>query len=155
MSEVEITWVDSRRFVATDSTNHSVVLSTVSDGRGMKPSDLLLIALGSCMGVDVVGILEKKRQQVTGINIRVSGEQDADPPWTFRRIQVQFTIRGRNLSERAIAQAIELSENKYCSVRATIGDVAEVTSAFAIVEEERGADGSILEPSLETLLTPR
>ena len=80
MGQVQVTWVQNEQFVGTDSTKHSIVLSTGGEGTGSKPSDLLLIALGACSSVDVVGILNKKRQKFTGLQIQVSGEQDADPP---------------------------------------------------------------------------
>ena len=135
MGQVEVTWVQNEQFVGMDSTKHSIVLSTASEGTGSKPSELLLIALGACSGVDVVGILNKKRQKYTGLQIKVSGDQDADPPWTFRKIHVEYVVRGRGLSDKAVQQAIELSENKYCSVAATIRGVAEITSSYQIVEE--------------------
>ena len=135
MSEVQITWVQNEQFVGTDSTNHSIVLSTGKDGTGSKPSDLLLVALGACSGVDVVGILVKKRQAFTGLQIKVSGQQDADPPWTFRKIHIDYIVRGKGISEKAVQQAIELSEDKYCSVAATLRGVAEITSSFQIVED--------------------
>jgi len=134
MSEVQITWVQNEQFVGTDSTNHSIVLSTGKDGTGSKPSDLLLVALGACSGVDVVGILVKKRQNFTGLQIKVSAQQDADPPWTFRKIHIDYIVRGKGISEKAVQQAIELSEDKYCSVAATLRGVAEITSSFQIVE---------------------
>jgi putative redox protein len=135
MGQVQVTWVQNEQFVGMDSTKHSIVLSTAGEGTGSKPSDLLLIALGACSGVDVVGILNKKRQKFSGLQIKVSGEQDADPPWTFRKIHVEYVVRGRGLSEKAVQQAIELSQDKYCSVAATIRGVAEITSSFHIVEE--------------------
>jgi putative redox protein len=135
MGQVQVTWVQNEQFVGMDSTKHSIVLSTSSEGTGSKPSDLLLIALGACSGVDVVGILNKKRQKFSGLQIKVSGEQDADPPWTFRKIHVEYVVRGRGLSEKAVQQAIELSETKYCSVAATVRGVAEITSSYQIVEE--------------------
>jgi putative redox protein len=135
MGQVEVTWVQNEQFVATDSTKHSIVLSTGHEGTGSKPSDLLLIALGACSAVDVVNILNKKRQKLTGLQVHVSGEQDADPPWTFRKIHVEYVVRGKGLSEKAVQQAIELSEDKYCSVAATVRGVAEITSSFQIVEE--------------------
>ena len=135
MGQVQVTWVQNEQFVGMDSTQHSIVLSTANEGTGSKPSDLLLIALGACSGVDVVGILNKKRLKFTGLQIKVSGEQDADPPWTFRKIHVEYVVRGKGLSEKAVQQAIELSEDKYCSVAATIRGVAEITSSFQIVEE--------------------
>jgi putative redox protein len=135
MGQVEVMWVQNEQFVATDSTKHSIVLSTSHEGTGSKPSDLLLIALGACSAVDVVNILNKKRQKLTGLQVHVSGEQDADPPWTFRKIHVEYVVRGKGLSERAVQQAIELSEGKYCSVAATVRGVAEITSSFQVVEE--------------------
>jgi putative redox protein len=135
MGQVQVTWVQNEQFVGMDSTKHSIVLSTAGEGTGSKPSDLLLIALGACSSVDVVGILNKKRQKFTGLQVKVCGEQDADPPWTFRKIHVEYTVRGKGLSDKAVQQAIELSENKYCSVAATIRGVAEITSSFQIVEE--------------------
>jgi putative redox protein len=135
MGEVQITWVQNEQFIGTDSTNHSIVLSTTKDGTGSKPSDLLLIALGACSGVDVVGILVKKRQNLRGLQIKVSGQQDADPPWTFRKLHIEYTVCGKGISEKAVQQAIELSEDKYCSVAATLRGVAEITSSFKIVED--------------------
>ena len=135
MGEVQITWVQNEQFIGTDSTNHSIVLSTAKDGTGSKPSDLLLVALGACSGVDVVGILIKKRQSFTGLQIKVSGQQDTDPPWTFRKLHIEYILRGNGISEKAVQQAIELSEDKYCSVAATLRGVAEITSSFRIVED--------------------
>ncbi len=132
---VQVTWVQNEQFVGTDSTNHSIVLSTGKDGTGAKPSDMLLVALGACAGVDVVGILVKKRQKLTGLQIQVDGQQDADPPWAFRKIHVEYIVRGQGISEKAVQQAVELSEEKYCSVAATIRGVAEITSSYQIVED--------------------
>jgi putative redox protein len=132
---VQVTWVQNEQFVGTDSTNHSIVLSTGKDGTGAKPSDMLLVALGACAGADVVGILVKKRQKLTGLQIQVDGQQDADPPWAFRKIHVEYIVRGQGISEKAVQQAVELSEEKYCSVAATIRGVAQITSSYQIVED--------------------
>jgi putative redox protein len=135
MGEVQITWVQNDQFVGTDSTNHSIVLSPAKEGTGSKPSDLLLIALGACTAVDIVGILVKKRQKLAGLQIKVEGQQDSDPPWTFRKIHVEYMVRGKGVSEKAVQQAIEIAESKYCSVAATIRGVAEITSSFRIMED--------------------
>jgi len=135
MGQVQVTWVQNEQFVGTDSTNHSIVLSTGKDGTGAKPSEMLLVALGACTAVDVVGILVKKRQKLTGLQIKVNGQQDADPPWAYRKIHVEYIVRGRGISDKAVQQAIELSEEKYCSVAATIRGVAEIISSYQIVEE--------------------
>lgn len=138
MGSATIKWVTKGQFIATDSSKHSVVLSTqdAENGIGMKPSDLLLAALGGCTAVDVVNILLKKRQPLTGLEIQVSGEQDADPPWTFRKIHVVYTVRGRGLAEKAVADAIRLSEEKYCSVKSTLEKAVPISIEFHIVQEE-------------------
>ena len=139
MGTATVKWIEGKQFIGIDSTNHSVVLSTPKEGIGIKPSDLLLIAVASCSAVDVVEILEKKRMTLTHLEISSSGEQDQDPPWTFRKIHMHYKIGGKNLTEKAVAQAIQLSEEKYCSVAATIRGTAEIITDFEILE------GSVLE----------
>src|SRR3990172_9553778 len=136
MGATTVKWIGSKQFVGIDSTNHSVVLSSVADGVGMKPSDVLLIALASCTAIDVIDILAKKRIPLSSLEIVTSGEQDADPPWTFRKIHVKYRLSGQGLTEKAVAQAIELSEQKYCSVTATVRGVAQVTTEFEILHSE-------------------
>jgi putative redox protein len=132
---VTVKWIEGKQFIGVDSTQHSVVLSTPDEGIGIKPSELLLIAVASCTAVDVVEILTKKRMPLTLLEVTTSGEQDPNPPWTFRKIHLHFRIAGKNLTEKAVAQAIELSEEKYCSVAATIRATAEITTNFEILEE--------------------
>ena len=139
MGTATVKWIEGKQFIGIDSTNHSVVLCTPKEGIGIKPSDLLLIAVASCSAVDVVEILEKKRMTLTHLEISSSGEQDQDPPWTFRKIHMHYKIGGKNLTEKAVAQAIQLSEEKYCSVAATIRGTAVIITDFEILE------GSVLE----------
>ncbi|MBM4425127.1 MAG: OsmC family protein [Chloroflexi bacterium] len=133
MGTTTVKWVDSKTFVGIDSTQHSVVLSSIADGIGMKPSDMLLIALASCTAVDVIDILAKKRMPLESLEIITSGEQDPEPPWTFRKIHVKYRLGGAGLTEKAVAQAIELSEQKYCSVTATVRGAAQVTTEYEIL----------------------
>ena len=135
-SQVQVKWLDKLEFVGTDSTRHSLVMSSQDEenATGLKPSELLLLALGGCTAVDVVTIMRKKRQAMTGLEINVRGEQDENPPWTFRHIHLEYVVRGKGLSEKGLAQAIQLSEEKYCSVRNSL--TCEVTSSYRIVEEE-------------------
>lgn len=133
MAQAKVIWQPGgKTFIGTDSTNHSVVLSTPADGVGMKPSELLLVAVGSCTAVDVVNILEKKRFQLNSLEINVSAEQDNDPPWTFRKIHIHYKIQGAELTDKALEQAIKLSEEKYCSVSATVRATAEITTSYEI-----------------------
>jgi putative redox protein len=128
---VTVKWLESRQFVGTDSTGHSVVLSSPADGVGVKPSDLLLLALAGCTAYDVVDILEKKRKKLRKLAIEVSAEQEKEPPWTFRRIHAVYRLTG-DLDERAVRQAIQLSEEKYCAVAATLRGAAQLTSEYTI-----------------------
>ena len=133
MGTATVKWIEGKQFIGIDSTNHSVVLSTPKEGIGIKPSDLLLIAVASCSAVDVVEILEKKRMTLTHLEISSSGEQDQDPPWTFRKIHMHYKIGGKNLTEKAVAQAIQLSEEKYCSVGAMLGKSAKIYTSFKVL----------------------
>ena len=138
MATVRVKWLEKLQFVGIDATKHSVVMSGQGkeDGIGMSPSQLLLVALGGCTAYDVVNILTKKRQKLTGLEIEITGEQEPDPPWTYRKIHMTYRLRGRGLSEKAVRDAIELSKNKYCSVGATLAEAAEITYDYTIEEEE-------------------
>jgi putative redox protein len=135
-TDTTLRWIPGgKRFISTDSTHHSVVLSTPDENIGMKPSELLLSALAGCTSVDVVEILAKKQTPLSHLEVRVSGEQDADPPWTFRKIHVKFILKGEGLTEKNVQQAIQLSEEKYCSVAATLRATVDITTSFEILED--------------------
>jgi putative redox protein len=136
MATAIVHWINGKRFIGIDSTNHSVVLSTPDEGVGMKPSDLLLVALAACTAVDVVEILTKKRIALTGLEITASGEQDSTPPWTFRKIHLIYKLGGKGLTETAVEQAIQLSEQKYCSVASTLRGVADITTSYELLPEQ-------------------
>ena len=139
MSKVaRVVWLEKQQFVGIDSTKHSVVLSAHDEenGTGISPSDLLLLALGGCTSYDVVSILQKKRQPLTGLEVTVSAEQEQEAPWTFLRIHVQYSVRGQGLREKAVQDAIRLSETKYCSVAATLRDSVEITYEYSIIEDD-------------------
>ena len=133
MAQATIRRIAGKQFLGIDSTNHTVVLSTPDEGVGVKPSEMLLVALASCTAVDVVEILEKKKVKLTLLEISATAEQDQDPPWAFRKIHLLYKVKGEGLTEKAVAQAIELSETKYCSVAATIRGVADITTSYEIV----------------------
>jgi len=133
MANTSVRWIGGKQFIGIDSTNHSVVLSTPDEGVGMKPSELLLVALSSCTAVDVVEILRKKRFELTKLEIISSAEQDSDPPWAFRKIHLKYIFQGEGLTDKDVEQAIALSEEKYCSVAATVRGVAEITTSFEIL----------------------
>lgn len=98
------------------------------------PMELLLLALGSCTGVDVISILRKQRQNVTDYRIEVRGQRRHDHPRSFKRMEVHHIVTGRNISGQSLAKAIQLSEQKYCSVAATFRPTAEIVSSYEIIE---------------------
>ena len=118
-------------------SGHTVVIDT-DRGRNSAPSpmELLLLALGSCTGVDVVSILRKKREELTDYRVEVRGHRREPHPRKYDRMEVRHIVTGRNISERSVAQAIQLSEQKYCSVAATLRPAAEIVSSYEIIEAD-------------------
>ena len=125
-------------FEARTGNGTSFVMDSDREPRGPSPVDTLLAALGACGGMDVIGILRKKRQQVTGYEVAVEGERHADHPRRFTRIEVVHRLRGRNLSPAAIEEAIRLSDTRYCSVHATLAPAVEIVSRYEIVPDGAG-----------------
>lgn len=124
-------------FVAVSASGHALAVETDhARSRAATPMELLLLAVGSCTGVDVISILRKKRERVTGYHVEVRGERRAEHPRAYTRIEVRHVLRGHDLSERAVAQAIELSDTKYCSVAATLRPAAEIVTSYEIIEDE-------------------
>ncbi|HEY0079989.1 MAG TPA: OsmC family protein [Pyrinomonadaceae bacterium] len=124
-------------FIGISPGGHAQVIETKHErASAATPMELLLLALGGCTAVDVVSILKKKREQLTDYRVEVRGERRTEHPRAYTRLEVRHILRGRKLSERAVAQAIELSETKYCSVAATLRPTAEIVTTFEIIEEE-------------------
>jgi putative redox protein len=94
--------------------------------------EMLLGALGACTAVDVILILEKKRQKVAALEVSVSGERASEPPAVWTRIEILYRVTGK-LEEKAVHDAIELSQNKYCSVAAMLGKTAKITYRYEIL----------------------
>jgi putative redox protein len=136
MATASVRWLNDMNFVGVDSTGHSVVLSGQKNGIGVSPSQMLLVALAACSAVDVVGILEKKRKKLNLLEVTATGEQDPEPPWAYRKIHVKYRLGGTNLTSKAVEQAIGLSQEKYCSVAATLRGVAQITTEYEILAPE-------------------
>ena len=125
-------------FVAISPSGHALTVETNSArSSAATPMELLLIALGGCTAVDVISILRKKREQVTDYRVEVSGTRRDEHPRKFTRMEVRHILCGRGISERAVAQAIELSETKYCSVAATLRPGVEIISSYEIIEDDQ------------------
>jgi len=137
-SKATIHFAGNDFFVGVTPSGHAQAIETDSDrASAATPMELLLIALGSCTGVDVISILKKKRQHVTDYRIEVSGDRREDYPRSYMRLYVKHIVHGRGVSEAAVASAIELSDTKYCSVAATLRGSAEIVTSYEIVEEDK------------------
>jgi putative redox protein len=122
-----------RQFVATSGTGHHLLIDDAAGNSGAKPIELVAIALAGCTAFDVISILRKKRQQVTGYEVRVEADQAPDPPQVFREVRIHHVITGEDVSPQALEDAIRLSEEKYCSVGAMVRKSAEFHTTFEIV----------------------
>ncbi len=133
---VELDWLREELFVGRDRQGTTLTIGRTPgmepEWQGMKASDLLLLSLIGCSAHDVVAILQKQKQAVTHLRITADGEQDNDPPWRFRKIHVCYKLVGHNLNAGFIQRAIELSQEKYCSVYATLREAVEITSDYEI-----------------------
>lgn len=141
MDIVNVRWTKNRQFVGWDSKGHGVVMDTpaegTGEGTGWRPVELLLLGLAGCTGVDIVSILEKKREDVRGVEIEVHGEPFVDDyPHYYETIEVVYRVTGVGIKPGSVAQAIELSEEKYCSVKGSLGPQCNVITSFEIIEFE-------------------
>jgi putative redox protein len=131
-----VRFVSDDLFVGISPSGHSITLDTDSD-RSIAPSptELLLLAAGACTATDVASILKKKRQKVTRYVVEVSGVRRDDVPRKYTSMKVHHILTGRDLSPNAVAQAVELSDTKYCSVAATLRPGVEIHTTFEIIED--------------------
>lgn len=137
-SRITTRWVKNWQFVSTDSDGHSVVMDSpvLGENSGVKPVELLLVALAGCTGMDVISILQKKRQRVVDFEVNVSGDRREEYPKAWTRMHIEYIVRGHEIDPAAVDRAIELSETKYCSVTATLQGNVEITHSVVIEEVE-------------------
>ncbi len=126
------------RFDAVSGSGHHVILDAAEQGggedTGFRPMELLLVGLAGCTGMDVISILRKKRQDVTGYEVQVRGVRAEEHPMVFVEITVEHVVTGHHVQPDAVARAIALSEERYCGAGAMLGKVAHLTHTYRIVE---------------------
>lgn len=125
-----------RQFIASDNRGHHLILDDAAGNTGPKPIELVAMGLAGCTAFDVIGILRKKRQTVTGYEVRVEAQQKPEPPQVFTHVRIHHVVAGVDVSERALLDAIHLSEEKYCSVGAMVKLSAEIETTYEIVPVE-------------------
>jgi putative redox protein len=132
MGEVRAKWTGGRQFLAADEKGHVLVMD--GDGQGFKPAEMLLAALMGCAGIDAVSILEKKRQKITAVEVKAVKFNAPEPPWPILKIEVEWTVRGRSIKQKAAEEAVHLAEDKYCQVKASL--TCQVVTKVIVVNEE-------------------
>jgi putative redox protein len=127
------------QFVGHGESGPGVVMDADTEvgghNTGARPMELLLIGIGGCSGMDIVSILRKKKEEITGLEINVDGIKAKEYPQKFTDIEIEFVVRGKNLKEEAVKRAVQLSMDKYCSVKATLEGSAKITFKYRIVED--------------------
>jgi len=130
-----VQYAGNHYFIGTPPSGHAIVMEADHErGSGTTPLEMLLVAVAGCTAYDVQSILAKKRQDVTDYRVEISGTRREEHPKAFIKLHVKHIVTGRDISEKALADAIELSETKYCSVGATVKPTAEITTSYEIIE---------------------
>jgi putative redox protein len=129
---VFVDWIRDQSFLLSDRFGFPILMA---QPMGVHGADLLPLSLIGCAAWDVIAILHKQRQQVTGLRVTAESEQEPEPPWRFKKIRIHYRFSGRNLRSDQIRRAIELTETKYCSTYATLRTCIEILTEFEVVDQ--------------------
>ena len=136
--ECTVRWTSGMTFLAETGSNHVVAMDGAPEGGGRnlapRPMEMVLVGTGGCTASDVVVILKKSGQDVSGCEVKVTSERAATDPKVFTRIHMHFTVRGRALKRNLVEQALRLSHEKYCSASIMLGKTAKITQDLELVE---------------------
>jgi putative redox protein len=130
-----VTWAGDEFFIGTPPSGHAQVIDVKGDRHAApNPVEMLLVAVAGCTAADVISILQKKRQEVFRYHVEITGTRAEEHPRKFETFHINHIVHGRNVSEKAVADAVELSDTKYCSVAATVRPTATITTSFEIID---------------------
>lgn len=139
MTEARVLLIDGMEFSGSSTSGHTLAMDAddTAGGRnkGFRPMELLLVGFGGCSGMDVISILRKKKQNVSGLEINVKGEKTGDYPKIYKEVRIEYVVKGKGVQKEAVERAIHLSLDKYCSVGATLAKAGTITHSYRIVEE--------------------
>jgi putative redox protein len=145
MTTANISWVDGMRFVAESGSGHAVVVDASKEngghGSGPGPMEMVLMGLLGCTAMDVISILQKKRQPVQDLKVFATSERNSEPPHYFTKIHLEYVAYG-DVDPQALARSIQLSEERYCSAAASLRGKAEITSSYRVEKIETNAEPS-------------
>jgi putative redox protein len=137
---VHVRWAGNRQMIGWDSSGHGIVMDAPAghkgEGTGARPLEVFLQALAACTAMDVVSVLEKKRQRFSALNMEVTAQQrEEDFPKIYTDIDLVYVVSGQNVDPAAVARAIELSADKYCSVKGMLGPQVTITTSYRVEED--------------------
>ncbi len=136
--EARVSWVEGRRLVGQAGSGHAIVVDGGVEKIAPSPMELVLIGMAGCTAMDVLGVLEKKRQAVAGLQVIAHAERAEEHPRVYTAIELEYVVRGHSVKPKAVEDAIGLSMDRYCSVSAMLSTTARVTTHYRI--EEVGAE---------------
>jgi putative redox protein len=131
--KAQLNWTEGMQFIARAGKSPAVVLDSSEGGSGASPMEMVLIGIAGCSAIDVIMIMGKKRVQVTGFQVNITGERAEEYPKRYTDIHIEFVFHGKGIKPKAVEQAIQLSETKYCGAMASLN--ADFKTTYRIVDE--------------------
>ncbi|WP_336819085.1 OsmC family protein [Cedecea sp. MMO-103] len=132
--QARVKWVEGMTFLGESASGHQILMDGDSGDKAPSPMEMLLMAAGGCSSIDVVSILQKGRHDVTDCEVKLTSERREEAPRLFTRIHLHFVVTGKELKESAVARAVELTAEKYCSVTLMLEKAAEISHSYEIIE---------------------
>lgn len=131
--QASVKWVEGDTFIGLSNSGHNVVFDTGSDSAAPSPMEMVLMSVGCCSSVDVVSILQKSKQDVSNVEVKLTAERAESAPKVFKKINLHFIVTGRDVSEKHLARAVSLSAEKYCSVALMLDKTVDITHSHEVV----------------------
>ncbi|EDK8541048.1 OsmC family protein [Salmonella enterica] len=131
--QARVKWVEGLTFLGESSSGHQILMDGNSGDKAPSPMEMVLMAAGGCSAIDVVSILQKGRQNVTNCEVKLTSERRGDAPRLFTHINLHFIVTGSDLKEAAVARAVDLSAEKYCSVALMLEKAVNITHSYEVI----------------------
>lgn len=132
--QARVKWVEGLTFLGESSSGHQVLMDGNSGDKAPSPMEMVLMAAGGCSAIDVVSILQKGRNDVADCEVKLTSERREEAPRIFTQINLHFIVSGKALSDKAVARAVDLSAEKYCSVAIMLGSSVKMTHSYEVIE---------------------
>lgn len=136
--QATVKWQNGLCFESTTESGHKIIMDGTKEN-GASPMEMVMMCAGNCASIDIVMILEKARQNITGVEVKLEGERVDAVPAVFSKIHMHFVVSGKDLSEKQVKRAVNLSMEKYCSVSIMLKEAVEITHSFETLQEAQEA----------------